>query len=140
MHKLLCKLRERNFLQSVYEHIAKTFFTYSMIDTKQVLQTVATVKTEMDRELAKSMLKVAPIANNRFTHITARQTLNMYKECLTLKERLQALVYVADCIHFFHSRSWAYGALSWDNVFWDKSTNTVTMGDFNRSRADVRRL
>lgn len=132
--------------------IAKKFVACTSSEMIRILQMVTNLKIEMDREMGRSMLKFAPIDSIFFdksvntivvvvfgmpTLTTARQTLITYKERLTLKERMQTFEYVADCMHFFHSRSWTHGALSWDNVFWDKDTNRFTMGDFNRSRTDV---
>lgn len=122
-------------------------------DVLMLFQFATIVRNDIAKAMVYSTLKFVPVehifvekdqdkctmvvVHGESAFVTARQTLSEYKDRLTFKERFQILIHVANCIKFFHSRSWVHGALNWDNVYWDKPTGKFAVGDFNRSLTKV---
>lgn len=133
--------------------LAKEHTVHSMNELLSFLNFANSNRQDMDKASIKSNLKCLPIDTIFYEElkdqfkiyivfrtsniVSARQTLEDYKEKLSIKERLRILLWVAEYIHFLHSRKWVHGALSWDNVFWDTKAGTFYIGDLNRTRSSV---
>jgi serine/threonine protein kinase len=114
------------------------------------LQLATIQRTELEKQCQKQTLRWLPMEHVFYeeqkgvwkvylvfrleTLKTGRQVLEEYKEKLTIRERLRILIQITEFLQFIHSKKWIHGALSWDNIFWDKKRDKFFIGDVNRAK------